>query len=131
MTTQGEDIFGQIDALLGKRSTAVLAEKTPSGDDFPLLTDVIVNSGEAESSDKVLSPSESSTDVAELQRQYPVTEDANPSSDISDNSPGFSDRILLAELEMRLLEMFRLQQESLEESFRKIIREEIRRLDGN
>lgn len=129
MTTQDEDIFGQIDALLGKRSTAVLAEKMPSGDDFPLLTDVIANSGEAESSDKV--PSESSPDIVVLQQQYPVAEDPNPSSDLSDNFPGFSDRILLAELEKRLVEMFRLQQESLEENFRKIIREEMRRLDGN
>lgn len=131
MTHQDEDIFEQIDALLGKRSTAVLSEKAPNGDDFPLLTDVISKSGEVDSSDGGLSPADGSSDTSVMQLHLPVTDEAKPCSDTSNISPGFSDRIFLAEMEKRLVEMFHLQQESLEERFRKIIREEMQRLDDN
>lgn len=131
MTNQDEDIFGQIDALLGKRSTAVLAEKVPNGDDFPLLTDVISNSKEVDSLDGGVSPADSPNDNSVQQQPLPLANEPESCSDISDISPGFFDRIPLVEMEKRWVEMFRLQQKSLEESFRKIVREELRRRDDN
>jgi len=41
MTDNAKDIFGQIDALLGKRNAEILADKTVADDDFPMLTEVI------------------------------------------------------------------------------------------
>jgi len=129
MTSQDEDIFGQIDALLGKRNTAVLAEKTQSGDDFPVLTDVIPTSADSESlgeDDVSVSKMPESTALLDEQNGYRPDSGA---PHYSDESLDVSSASLISAIENRLVEMFRLQREGIEESLRIIVREELRRLD--
>jgi hypothetical protein len=45
-----QDIFGKIDALLGKRETDVFVDKGLSSDDFPTLTDVVSEAEDSNSS---------------------------------------------------------------------------------
>lgn len=41
MIDKSADIFGQIDALLGKRGREALSERVAELDDFPMLTEII------------------------------------------------------------------------------------------
>jgi hypothetical protein len=122
-----EDIFGQIDALLGKRSPAVLTEKNIQGDDFPTLTEVI-NTGVLDSQSNVLADSLITGDNAARQVERRVFERRqNSSSDARMILAGGINSPVSEDLESKLMEMFRDQHKNLEKSLRLIIQEELRR----
>jgi hypothetical protein len=122
-----EDIFGQIDALLGKRSPAVLTEKNIQGDDFPTLTEVI-NTEVLDSQSNVLADSLITGDNAARQVERRVFERRqNSSSDARMILAGGINSPVSEDLESKLMEMFRDQHKNLEKSLRLIIQEELRR----
>jgi hypothetical protein len=122
-----EDIFGQIDALLGKRSPAVLTEKNIQGDDFPTLTEVI-NTEVLDSQFNVLADSLITGDNAARQVERRVFERRqNSSSDARMILAGGINSPVSEDLESKLMEMFRDQHKNLEKSLRLIIQEELRR----
>jgi hypothetical protein len=127
MVKPDEDIFGQIDALLGKRSPAVLTEKNIQGDDFPTLTEVI-NTEVLDSQSNVLADSLITGDNAARQVERRVFERRqNSSSDARMILAGGINSPVSEDLESKLMEMFRDQHKNLEKSLRLIIQEELRR----
>ena len=127
MTTPDEDIFGQIDALLGKRSPAVLTEKNLQGDDFPMLTEIIQSDVSASlqnmAENQIIT---SEYDARQVERR--VCERRHGSS--SESSKMLSSAINtpdLEALEIRLMDLIRSQHATLEKSLSSIIREEIKR----
>jgi hypothetical protein len=127
MTPADEDIFGQIDALLGKRSPAVLTEKNLQGDDFPTLTEVI-------KTDVSVSPSTmpaehvvaDEMDTRLVERRAYERRQAQSTDAHKIDSSAITDSVLNA-FEGRLLDLLRSQNASLEKAFRLIIQEELER----
>ena len=127
MTTPDEDIFGQIDALLGKRSPAVLSEKNIQGDDFPMLTEVIKTVVLDSQSTMVADPLTAGENDA--QQVEPRILDRRQDSSFTARKI-FADEIntaILEDLEIKLIDLLRDQHASLEKSLRLIIQEELRR----
>ena len=127
MTTPDEDIFGQIDALLGKRSPAVLSEKNIQGDDFPMLTEVIKTDVLDSQSTMVAVPlTAGENDAQQVERR--ILDRRQDSSFTARKI--FADEIntaILEDLEIKLIDLLRDQHASLEKSLRLIIQEELRR----
>lgn len=127
MTTPDEDIFGQIDALLGKRSPAVLTEKNLQGDDFPMLTEII----QADNSDSLQNMAANQIITSELdarQVERRVYERRQGSS--SESSKMLSSAINTSDLEaleIRLMDLIRSQHATLVKSLSLIIQEEVKR----
>lgn len=124
---QDEDIFGQIDALLGKRSSAVLAEKTLQGDDFPMLTEIIHTDSNGLSLD--VSPSQMFSHGDDCQQVDRRVSDRrhNISPNTSDIASNLSIETFCDALERKLTDMLRIQHINLERSIRLIIQEEFKR----
>lgn len=118
MADESQDIFGKIDAMLGKRAGFVGG--TPRlEDEFPLLTEVVTE------------------DVPSLtERHGPATDAmATPAAASEpEMAPGQLAEVdidrLAAALEARLSELFIRQQLRIEALVRRVVREELDRRDG-
>lgn len=126
MTTPDEDIFGQIDALLGKRSPAVLTEKNLQGDDFPMLTEIIKDVSDAQSNMSANHAITSEVNPWQVERRV-FERRQNPSSDVPKILLSAINDSVLDALESKLIDLFRSQHASLEKSVRLIFQEELKR----
>jgi hypothetical protein len=127
MVKPDEDIFGQIDALLGKRSPAVLTEKNIQGDDFPTLTEVIksdVLDSQSNVPADLLITGENTT--CHVERRV-FERRKNSSSDVRKILADGINSPVSEYLESKLMDFFRDQHKNLEKSLRLIIQEELRR----
>lgn len=114
MVDRNQDLFIQIDALLGKRSSEALAEKVAELDDFPMLTEIINVDDEQPSS------ALSSTAHSGERRQADRRTSKRRKSD-----PALTDANELAALEQRLKDLIDMQRQQLESLIRQIIRDEL------
>jgi len=114
MVDRNQDLFVQIDALLGKRSSEALTEKIAEVDDFPMLTEIITVDDE-----KVVS-AESSTSYPGERRQAERRTLKRRQSEL-----GVTDANELAALEQRMKDLIDMQREQLETLIRQIIRDEL------
>jgi hypothetical protein len=113
MADESQDIFGKIDAMLGKRA-GFGGRKPDAEDDFPLLTEVVsegVKAPRMPAADALSSPAGLATEA----------EPVEPGSHMSEVD---IDR-LAAALEARLSELFIRQQLRIESLVRRIVREEL------
>jgi hypothetical protein len=115
MMDKRADIFGKIDALLGKRGGEALADNNVINDDFPLLTDVIEPEREHTGTDRRANDGGNYLERRKAQRRR--------QSDAASIQPGDdADKALLfSELESRLSRLFEQQQDAL----RKLVQEEL------
>lgn len=127
MMTPDEDIFGQIDALLGKRSSAVLTERNLQGDDFPMLTEII----KADVSDfqsNMIANQIITSELDSRQVERRIFERRQGSSfELSKMQSSSINAPVLDSLESRLIDLLRNHQANLEKSLRSIIQEELNR----
>jgi hypothetical protein len=134
MNTEKPDIFGKIDALLGKRVPDALLEKELDIEDFPLLTEVLDTSPDA--------LSDGNRRTAERRRAERREEDRRQGDRCQDGhregggaaaepSPALPSDInaemerLVAAMELRFTDMFIRQQLRMEDVVRKAIRDEL------
>lgn len=129
MIDKSHDIFVQIDALLERRGNEILSQRNKSGDDFPMLTEVIdheVSPALKETERRKASQpgnERRATDRRASQRRQAAdsaAKDVCPPSDDSMNTA----------VEQRLTELFIVQQVRLEELIRRVVREELADKDG-
>lgn len=131
-----EDVFGKIDALLGKRvGFAATKPEEVALDDFPVLTEVVVREGTDEP--PILQQpvaSEMGPASAEVPVEPAEVEPNEPIADLPDLGiiPPVCDFDLLDQfpvdpMEERLLEMIAHQQAQLEAMIRRVVREELER----
>lgn len=116
MADQSQDIFGKIDALLGKRAGFV-AGTAKLEDEFPLLTEVVNENPPAS-----MEPAGAVADAMSTPAEPPV-----PAS--LDAASGHLTEVdidrLAAALEARLSELFIRQQLRIEALVRRVVREEL------
>ena len=128
-----EDLFGKIDALLGRRAPDALLEKGLDIEDFPLLTDVIDSVPDALSGEERRLRERRQSEIGQSERRASERRqegaDARPALDAAELTAGL-DR-WMAGLESRLEEVFIRQQLRLEEALRRAVREEIRKARAN
>lgn len=132
MSTQESDLFGKIDALLGKRAPDALLEKELDIEDFPLLTEVVDSIPDALSGgDRRLRERRTQERrVGERRHDRHSHADAHPVADRPSFSADRADELerLARAIELRLTELFIRQQMRTEDAVRKLIREELSRL---
>lgn len=114
MVDRNQDLFVQIDALLGKRSGEALTEKIAEVEDFPMLTEIINVDDE-----KVLSAVSPTSYPGERRHAERRTLKQRQSE------LGVTDANELAALEQRMKDLIDLQREQLETLIRQIIRDEL------
>lgn len=114
MVDRNQDLFVQIDALLGKRSSEALTEKIAEVDDFPMLTEIINVDDE-----KVVSSVSTNTFRGDRRQAERRTLKRRQSE------LGVTDANELAALEQRMKNLIDLQREQLEKLIRQIIRDEL------
>ena len=116
MTDKRADIFGQIDALLGKRGREALSERVAELDDFPMLTEIIHVDDENSLSAGCLPALQVESGQSERRtskrRQSDLVE---PELLVHE----------LAALEQRMKNLIDIQQGQLETLIRQIVREEL------
>jgi hypothetical protein len=120
MADEGQDIFGKIDAILGKRA-GFAGKRTALEDDFPTLTEVVSEL------DKAVSISMATDAMASPEAQ--AVSQQNLANQVSHLSEVDIDR-LAAALEARLTEFFIRQQLRSESLIRRIVREELTAREG-
>lgn len=124
MTVSDNDIFGQIDALLGKRSPSVLSENNSQGDDFPRLTEVI-NVEIKDQPNNLVEKYASDSRVDNRHGERRLSDRRRQANFNMSNAPAEMLPIsLLDAMEIKMTEMFSLQQERLERAFRLMVQEE-------
>ncbi len=132
MADNSQDIFGKIDAILGKRVGFATGQPVAS-DEFPMLTEIV------QAVDSVKRPSvraEDAMTVAQVDVEAGGGQRAVVSSPVEADKalPGMDelelDR-LAAALEARLSELFIRQQMRIEALVRQVVREELRRHDSH
>lgn len=141
MSTDKPDLFGKIDALLGKRAPDALLDKSLEFEDFPLLTEVV------DASDQTVRPEEGErraqerrlTDRREQDRRLgDRRQDGRRAGDRRPPGPeplssgigkeaGAEMARMVDAMERRLTDMFIRQQLRMEEAVRKAIRDEMAR----
>lgn len=121
MADDTQDIFGKIDAMLGKRA-GFDGKRAELDEDFPMLTEVVaegVKMVTAPVVDALSAPSPApSPDAAQEEVRLAGTEPAMQLSEVD------IDR-LAAALEARLSELFIRQQLRIESLVRRVVREEL------
>ena len=140
MSASSKDLFGKIDALFEKRSPDVLVDKGLDHEDFPVLTEVLVKSGDA--APQVFREQERRTqdrragdrrgeERRQGDRRLPgqVGQAGAPSAAPVTTLP--DEELLAQAVESRLMDLFIRQQLRMEEAVRKLIREEIARHMGS
>jgi hypothetical protein len=131
-----EDVFGKIDALLGKRvGFAATKPEADALDDFPVLTEVVARDA-AEELPSLQHPPAADTGPtsAAIPAEPAEVEPNEPIADLPDLGiiPPVCDFDLLDQfpvdpMEARLLEMIAHQQAQLEAMIRRVVREELER----
>jgi hypothetical protein len=131
-----EDVFGKIDALLGKRvGFAATKPEEVALDDFPVLTEVVARD---EADERPTLPQPLAADMGPASAEVPAEpaefEPNEPIADLPDLGiiPPVCDFDLLDQfpvdpMEERLLEMIAHQQAQLEAMIRRVVREELER----
>ena len=133
MSTETPDLFGKIDAMLGRRVPDALLEKGLDIEDFPLLTDVVDASldhwNEAERRDQDRRQNERRQLDRRLgdRRQDGRRQTDRPRVDAPAGLPAVMNgmEVLVAAMEQRLTDMFIRQQLRMEDAVRKAIRDEL------
>ena len=137
MNEDKPDLFGKIDALLGRRAPDALLDKERDFEDFPLLTEVVDSdrpAGEAPSAQDRRLQDRRMADRRENDRRLgDRRQEGRRAGDLSPGSappPLPSDMSaemerLVATMEQRLTDMFIRQQLRMEEAVRKAIRDEM------
>lgn len=133
MSTETPDLFGKIDAMLGRRVPDALLEKGLDIEDFPLLTDVVDASldhwNEAERRDQDRRQNERRQLDRRLgdRRQDGRRQTDRPRVDAPAGLPADMNGMegLVAAMEQRLTDMFIRQQLRMEDAVRKAIRDEL------
>lgn len=131
MSTDQHDLFGKIDALLGKRAPDALLEKELDIEDFPILTEVIDSIPDALSGGDRRLRERRTRDRRVGDRRQGGTGRPEAAS----GAPGpaaVADRSVELEqlaraIEQRLTELFIRQQMRTEEAVRRLIRDELDR----
>ncbi len=131
MNEEKPDLFGKIDALLGKRAPDALLEKSLDIEDFPLLTEVVGSVPDALSgADRRLRERRQ-----EQRRLGDRRQDGRRAGDDAPSEPlpalpaemsAEMERLVTA-MEQRLEDMFIRQQLRMEDAVRKAIRDELDR----
>lgn len=116
MSEHKGDLFGKIDALLGRRAPDALLDKSLEFEDFPLLTEVV----DAAAADDAEQHERRRGDRRAGDRQ------AAPPPPLPSDMSAEMERLVIA-MEQRLTDMFIRQQLRMEEAVRKAIRDEIDR----
>lgn len=129
---QKADLFGKIDALLGRRAPDALLDKSLEFEDFPLLTEVVAAASDA--------PQPGERRLGErrvLDRRLGDRRQAGRRAGDRQAAPpplpadlGVDLARLLEVLEQRLTELFIRQQLRMEDAVRKAIRDELDRRRG-
>lgn len=135
MSDPKSDLFGKIDALLGRRIPDALLDKGLDIEDFPLLTEV-VDQGSEDATGHL--PERRRVERRELDRRLgDRRQDGRRATDRQAEAPpplppdmGEMAR-LVAAMEQRLVDMFIRQQLRMEEAVRKAVRDEMARLGGD
>ena len=133
MSTESPDLFGKIDAMLGRRAPDALLEKGLDIEDFPLLTDVVDAAldhwNEAERRDQDRRQNERRQLDRRLgdRRQDGRRQTDRPRVDAPAGLPADMNGMegLVAAMEQRLTDMFIRQQLRMEDAVRKAIRDEL------
>ena len=133
MSTESPDLFGKIDAMLGRRVPDALLEKGLDIEDFPLLTDVVDAAldhwNEAERRDQDRRQNERRQLDRRLgdRRQDGRRQTDRPRVDAPAGLPADMNGMegLVAAMEQRLTDMFIRQQLRMEDAVRKAIRDEL------
>jgi hypothetical protein len=131
MSDPKADLFGKIDALLGRRIPDALLDKGLDIEDFPLLTEVVNECDEDVGGNQ---PERRRVERRELDRRLgDRRQDGRRAADLQAEPPpplpadmGEMAR-LVAAMEQRLVDMFIRQQLRMEEAVRKAIRDEMTR----
>jgi hypothetical protein len=122
MPEGSEDIFGKVDAILGKRA-GFAGGRAEAQDEFPVLTDVIAETP----------PSVPRTRVEDAMAADAVAEP--PAGEAAESIPSCLGELdidrLAAALEARLSELFIRQQLRIESLVRQVVREEIEKRAGH
>jgi hypothetical protein len=124
MSTENPDLFGKIDALLGKRVPDALLEKELDIEDFPLLTEVVDSIPDALSGcDRRLRERR----LADRRQEDSRMEGEAPAERAPALTAGMSDEMerLVAAMEQRLADIFIRQQLRIEDAVRRAIRDEL------
>lgn len=127
------DLFGKIDALLGKRAPDALLDKGLEFEDFPLLTEVVDPPREARSEEESRAQERRQTERREIDRRLgDRRQDGRRTTDRRQVEPpplpsdmSAEMERLVAAMERRLTDMFIRQQLRMEEAVRKAIRDEM------
>lgn len=122
MADENSDIFGKIDAMLGKR--AGFGGVPRLDEEFPLLTEVVDESPEKQAADKTIPATDAMS----------VPGEAAPAAAAPDMAPGQLSEVdidrLAAALEARLSELFIRQQLRIEALVRRVVQEELDKRGG-
>lgn len=122
------DLFGKIDAILGKRAPDALRDKGVEYDDFPLLTEVVGDREETVAGQERRGQERRRGDRRQEGRRVGDRLLAEPPAPLPANVSAEMVR-LVAAMEQRLIDMFIRQQLRVEDAVRKAIREELGRTD--
>jgi hypothetical protein len=117
MINKNQDIFVQIDALLGKRGSEALSEKVAEVEDFPTLTEIIQAEPEEAMSADCSTPS-----LSERRRADRRTVQRRKEEFVDTHSGE------MTALELRINTLIKKQQEQLEALIRQIIRDELHKI---
>jgi hypothetical protein len=123
MSDKDNDIFGKIDALLGKRDADIMGDKYPNNDDFPRLTEVIDgNSAEGwrGRERRVRMPV---TDAAQFSDRRHFVRRKNQVTDLMLHSDNEDLNKLLESIECRLKDLFSRHQLQMQDDLLRIVRE--------
>lgn len=125
MAEDTENLFGKVDAILGKRAGFVASRREEQDDEFPMLTDVVEEGTQLvatlASVDALSSPAPVPSGRIEAVEQAEAPEDMPAAESLNAVD---ADRLAVA-LETRLSELFDRQQRLIESMVRRIVREEL------
>ena len=132
MNEDKPDLFGKIDALLGKRAPDALLDKEPDFEDFPLLTEVVDPNRSAGEERRARDRRQQDRRIedrrlGDRRQEGRRATDARPGNmppPLPSDMSAEMER-LVAAMEQRLTDMFIRQQLRMEEAVRKAIRDEM------
>jgi hypothetical protein len=126
MTDNAKDIFGQIDALLGKRNPEILADKPVADDDFPMLTEVIESPIEAPWCGQEERQRMRQADDRRVKERRVAHRRAAIETPVPATVSSHELNSMLELLDQRLSAHMQMQQQKFEESLRQAVREILR-----
>ena len=132
MSTESSDLFGKIDALLGKRAPDALLEKALDIEDFPVLTEVVdsipdaLTGGDRRLRERRVQERRSGERRQETALAAEAALAPEPPTIAGDRVRELE--LLAQAIEERLTALFIRQQMRTEEAVRKLVRQELGRL---